>query len=199
MHVLCTKVDQDAGVILPDYQPSLNRLASDTGLHRRTIMRYLKGLDAWGWVTRQRPDVKAQRTEHARTNYAIHIGRNPPQARDTQAPGLGTAAALGLGAGAAPELGAAHREARGSSPHESSKSTKSTEDEIGAIIRAIKERSGATVSAEWARRVRDQILGARDNIRDPAAYCRRVILAAPPDTYRPTPIPPRFTAEKGFI
>lgn len=190
MHVLCTKVDQDAGMILPDFQPSLGRLARDTGMHRRTVMRHLKGLEALGWVTRQRPALKAQRAQHAVTNYAIHIGTSSPQASDIPPPGLGTAGALGLGAGSP--------EARGRSPRKSSMSSRSTGDEIESIIQAIKDRSGATVDREWAQRVRDQVLGARDGIRDPAAYCRRVIEAAPADTYRPTPIPPRFTKERGF-
>ena len=66
------------------------------------------------------------------------------------------------------------------------------------MIEAISEKAGITVSAEWAARVAGQVLGARGGIRDPARYVRRVILAAPPDTYIPTPTPPRFTKEKGF-
>lgn len=198
MHVLCTKVDQDAGVILPDFQPSLTRLARDTGMHRRTVMRHLKGLEGLGWVTRRRPALQAQRAQHARTSYALHIGTGSPQASDTVPPGLGAAGALGLGAGGAPELGASRPKARDTTPRNSSMSSRSTEDEIESIIKAIRDRSGASVDREWAQRVRDQVLGARDNIRDPAAYCRRVIMGAPPETYRPTPTPPRFTKARGF-
>jgi hypothetical protein len=197
MHVLCTYVDQDAGVILPKFQPSLSELARGTGRDRRTIMRYLNGLETWEWVTRARPAPADARKLHARTNYAIHIGRNPPQASDTKPPDLGAQASIARDT-RPPELGAVSREARDTAPHRSSMSSRSTEDEIDAIIRAIKDRSGTTVTPEWGRRVRDQVLGARDNIRDPAAYARRVIMAAPPDTYRPTPTPPRYTKSKGF-
>jgi len=199
MHVLATYVDQDAGGILPQFQPSLTQLARDTGLHRRTIMRHLTGLERLAWVTRQRPDPADARRKHARTHYAIHIGRSPqfPQAGDSMSPDLGTHDRLSRD-DTRPELGTPRREARDPRPHQSSRSSRSTGGEIEAIIRAIRIRSGRTASRDWAERIRDQILGARDNIHDPIAYLTRVITTAPPDTYAPTPQPPRFTAEKGF-
>lgn len=57
------------------------------------------------------------------------------------------------------------------------------------IIKAIWEKAGIEVTREWAARVREQILGARD-IRNPGAYLRRAIEAAPRETYIPAITPP---------
>jgi hypothetical protein len=69
--------------------------------------------------------------------------------------------------------------------------------DLDVITKAIHERSGITITPEWAERVREQIIGARD-IRRPEAYLRRVILGAPANTYVPADQPPRFSREKGF-
>lgn len=199
IHVLCTHVDEDAGVILPQFQPSLTKLASETGLHRRTIMRHLNGLERHGWVGRLRPSPADARTKHARTQYSVNIGRNPPpQAGDASSPELGTEGPV-AGGTAPSELGAGNPVSRGGMPLRSSMSSKSSGGvEIEAVIEAIREKTGSTVTAEWAARVAEQVLGAREDIRDRVAYLRTVIRAAPADTYRQTPQPPRFTKAKGF-
>jgi len=63
------------------------------------------------------------------------------------------------------------------------------------IIKAIWEKAAVTVTADWAARVREQILGARD-IRNPGAYLRRTITTAPRDTYVPAPTPPAARCER---
>ena len=63
------------------------------------------------------------------------------------------------------------------------------------IIKTIWEKAGITVTHEWAARVREQILGARD-IRNSAAYLRRAIDTAPRDTYVPTPAPPKDLCQR---
>lgn len=185
VHVLCIRIDAETNTILDAYQPSLTDLAKDTARHRRTIQRYLNLLERAGWITRKRPLPHLARREHARTAYQIHM----PAARDTLPPGArditpwpGDTTPPGLGTGSA--------EARGTAPPRSSGSSGSS-DEV--VAKAIWAKTGVTVSAEWAARVREQILGARDNVRHPAAYIRRVIADAPAHTYlppRPTPTPP---------
>lgn len=189
IHVLCSYVDYEAGAILPGHQPSLTVLARDTGLHRRTVIRHLAGLEAGGWVTRQRPAVHDARTKHARTQYAVLIGE--PHASGATAPELGTSHPRASGA-TAPELGASDPGSRGTRPPRSSPSRQSPAGETGAVIDAIRAKDGTTVSREWAARVAGQILGARSDVRDRAAYLRTVIANAPPGAYRPTPVPPRM-------
>jgi hypothetical protein len=178
MHVLCVRIDAEAGLILPSYQPSLTDLARDTGRNRRTIMRYLDVLEYRGWVIRTRPATQLARQLHRRTQYALpfpplypqaanELGAPGSQARDTTAPGLGT-----------PDP-----EARGVAAHRSSVSSGSSE-ELAAVTKAIADTTGVTVSSEWAERVRVQILGNR-TVRHPQAYLRKVIRKAPPGTYLP--------------
>jgi DNA-binding transcriptional ArsR family regulator len=187
-HVLCVYIDAKAGVILPMFTPSLTQLARDTGLSRRTIMRHLAVAERKGWVIRKRPPPAKARKEHARTRYTIRI------------PDLGTAGLLASDI-KSPELGTQDPEARDTMTHDSSRSSWSSDAEvIETIIDAIRQVSGTTVSADWAERVADQVLGARDTTiaRNPAAFARSAILKAPPTVYKPTPQPPRFTATGGF-
>jgi len=179
-------------VILAAFQPSLTDLARDSGRDRRTVMRYLSRLERDGWVIRKRPPIALARKEHLRTQYAIGI----PQARDTTPPGL-EAAEPGPRGLMPRELGTPGPEAGGTTPRRSSVSSRSSEEDLNAIIEIIRERDGIAVGPEWAARVLEQITGAR-GIRNPAAYARRVIKGAPPGTYAPHQGPPPFTREKGF-
>lgn len=187
MHVLCVRVDAETNKILAAYQPSLTELARDTGRDRRTIMRYLAALESRGWVIRARPPIHLARQFHQRTQYALRIP-DYPQARDTLPPGLETP-------GPRPrvtrprELGTRSPEARDTAPRRSSESSGSSQTD--AVIKAICEVTGLTVSSDWAERVRAQILGNR-SVRHPEAYLRQVIRNAPPDTYVPHPPPPAF-------
>lgn len=194
-HVLCIRIDAQAGAILAAYQPSLNDLARDTGRDRRTIMRYLVVLERRGWVLRKRPAPELARRQHLKTQYTIRIP-DFPQARDNAPPGLGTAR-QGASDTRPPELGTGSPQARGTVPHRSSESSMSSGADLETIIKTICEKTGTTVTAEWAARVREQILGARD-IRRSQTYLRKVIMGAPPDTYLPTPAPPKFTKDQGF-
>lgn len=196
VHVLCTYVDAEAGVILSKFQPSITQLARDTGRNRRTIIRYLAVLERWEWITRKRPTKADQRKKHARTQYTVRIGKSP-QAGDITSPGLVTESP-GASDGMSPELVTPRPEARGAMPHQSSRSSRSSTAEIEAVIEAIKGSTGKTVDERWAARVADQILGARDRVRDPAAVIHATIRRAPRDTYLPTPAPPRFTKARGF-
>jgi hypothetical protein len=187
MHVLCVRIDAETGKILAAYQPSLTDLARDTGHHRRTIIRYLAVLERRGWVIRTRPPVHLARRLHQRTQYTPRIP-GYPQARDGTPPGLETS-------GPRPrditprELGARSPQARGTTPRRSSGSSESSQTD--AVIKAICEMTGLTISSEWAERVRAQILGNR-SVRHPEAYLREVIRNAPPGTYVEHIHPPDF-------
>ncbi|SRR6266700_3240518 len=181
VHVLCVRIDAETNTILAAFQPSLTDLARDTGRHRRTIQRYLDVLETRGWITRRRPPPALARRQHARTAYGIRIPESSPQARDTTPRARDTMP---------PELGTASPEARGTTPPRSSGSSTSSAAQIEMIIKTICEKTGQTITPEWAGRVREQILGARDNVRHPEAYLRRAILEAPPDTYIPHGTPP---------
>jgi hypothetical protein len=189
VHVLCVRVDAETNTILAIYQPSLTDLARDTGRHRRTIQRYLNVLERAGWITRKRPLPHLARREHARTAYWLHIPEGSPQARDTTPP-----RARGTPPRARdttpPELGTGSPEARGPVPPRSSGSSGSSARAAAvAVVEAIRDRTGQTISDDWAARVAGQILGGRD-VRHAEAYLRRVIEGAPPGTYLPTPTPP---------
>lgn len=188
-NVLCGYVDYKTGVIPSELQPSLTQLARDTGLHRRSVMRYLNGLEKLGWVTRRRPSVHAARTTHARTQYSIRVGKHMAE--------LGTAEPFPSDM-EAPDLVTASPVSSDTAPHDSPRSSKSRAEEIREVIGAIRARSGVTVPDDWAERVLDQIVVARDRVRDPLAVIRAVIAKAPPNAYTPTPQPPRYTKEHGF-
>lgn len=186
-HVLCVRIDAQANAILAAYQPSLTDLARDTGRDRRTIMRYLTFLERRGWVIRARPPAELARRLHQRTRYAMRIP-DDPQARDAMPPELGTARRAASGA-MPPELGTGPAQARDAMPRRSSGSSGSSDADLDLIIKTIWEKAAVTVTPEWAARVREQILGARD-IRNPGAYLHRAITTAPRDTYIPAFTPP---------
>ena len=188
VHVLCVKIDAQAGAILAVYQPSLSDLARETGWSRRTVIRKLARLEKEGWIIRDRPPPELARSRHLRTRYTILIPN--PQARDSTLPGLAPGSPVPRD-GTRPGLGPPEPEARDSAAPRSSVSSTSSESELDAIIETIKKRDGKTVDQVWARRVLEQITGGRQ-IRDQAAYVRRVILAAPPGTYSPTSQPPAY-------
>jgi DNA-binding transcriptional ArsR family regulator len=129
---LCTRIFKDEGVIPPGQQPSLSRLAADTGYDRSTVMRHLAQLEREGWVIRIRPPAWLARQLHVTTSYAMQIPpEGYPQARGSGHQALGArsgearrAATRALAAHEAEARRAALRElgddaagARGSPPH----------------------------------------------------------------------------------
>ena len=189
-HVICTYLNASTGTILPDFQPSLTQLARDSGLHRRTVMRFLNGLEKHGWLNRKRPSVEDARKYHARTQYYIKVGKNVAKASGAESPPSDTEAL---------DLGTADPVSGGTAPHQSSRSSRSSrDDEIQEVIDAIRERANVTVTEAWAERVLEQIIGARDRVRDPKAVIRAAVRNAPRAQYTPTPQPPRYTRDKGF-
>lgn len=177
VHVLCVRVDAQSGLIPSQWQPSLSELARDTGWDRRTVQRYLDGLEGAGWITRQRPTRHAARTTHARVQYAVHIGQ---RAKGTESPGpRGTRPS---------ELGASTPKARGVAPLRSSRQNESATD-LDSIIKAIQDKTGTTVTRDWAGRVADQVTEGRP-VRNLGAYVAAAVAAAPADRFLPHSGPP---------
>lgn len=89
MLALCTRIWVDEGLIPMNQQPSLSRLAADTGYDRSTVMRHLNDLETDGWVTRIRPPVDLARRLHVTTAYAMAVPPGYAQARGTGHRALG--------------------------------------------------------------------------------------------------------------
>lgn len=124
MHVLCTKIDAEAHVILARYQPSHNQLARETGWNRSTVRRHLRTLEKEGWIIRLAPTKHDARTKHKRTSYLLLI----PETGNTR-PGYPQDSGGTRARGIAPrELGAHRSEARGTVPHKSSLSSRSGDE-----------------------------------------------------------------------
>ncbi|WKU07986.1 helix-turn-helix domain-containing protein [Micromonospora sp. HUAS LYJ1] len=71
---ICGIADYRTGVVPPEHAMSLTELAVATGLGRSTVARSLNLLEKTAWLTRDRPDVVAARSEGARTAYTVHVG-----------------------------------------------------------------------------------------------------------------------------
>lgn len=192
LHALLVHLDKDAGVILPQFGPSITELAREMGTDRRSASRRIRRAIEAGWLARESPSMHDARTKHARTQYTLRYPHGYPQARGTDAQQLGAGRPVASGSDPL-GLGAGQQQARGETPHRSDTQigsparTREIEQyaELGAIADAVRERSGKTISREQAAAVAEQITGARDNIKNRAAYCRKVIMAAPYDAYVP--------------
>lgn len=198
--VLCGRMMQGSTLIPREFSPSLTTLAAGTGWDRRTIMRYLTELENAGWLIRHRPPPEKARREHARTAYTVlmpGLGAGSSQPRDTGTPGLGARSAQARDTGTR-GLGADGPEARGTAPHSqglSDQRTDQSEDLADLVIKQLHERTGITVTHEWAEKTRDLLL-TRPGIVNPRAYLIRVITTDPhPERWLPTPEPPPYREE----
>jgi hypothetical protein len=197
--VLCGRMMQGSTVIPPGHSPSLTKLAEGTGWDRRTIMRHLNLLEETGWLIRRRPDPHLARTQHVRTAYVVTApGLGPAQARDTGTRGLGAGPAQARDTGTR-GLGTGDPEARGRPPHSQGLSDERTDqsgDLADLVIKQLHERTGVTVTHEWAEKTRDLLL-TRPGIRNERAYIIRTITTDPhPERWLPTPEPPPYHREE---
>ena len=113
--VLATRADTDTGVIPTEYSPSHTRLATDTGLSRRTVIDHLAAVENTGWLTVKRATVAQQRAHHTPNRYRLALPKTAaklvqqphpeaPKASATPAPpptGASAGNAPGASAGAA--------------------------------------------------------------------------------------------------
>ncbi|MFF0823029.1 helix-turn-helix domain-containing protein [Micromonospora haikouensis] len=83
----CGIADYRTGVVPPEHAMSLSEIAAATGLARSTVAHHLNLLESTAWLTRDRPDVVAARSEGARTAYTVHVGS--PVAGLPGSPGAG--------------------------------------------------------------------------------------------------------------
>lgn len=111
---LAVRADAETCRIPDEYSPSHARIATDTGLSRRTIVDHLAALETGGWVRIARPSPAQQRAEHKPNQYRLRIPKNARQAPESgvqelhpDTPGASATAAHGASAGAAP-----HQESR---------------------------------------------------------------------------------------
>ena len=80
MLTLCGRLSKrgmDTGE-LGEHSPSLSELARLTGWKPTPVKKYLGELDQLGWLIRDQPPVKLQRSEKARTKYTVRIPGEPP-------------------------------------------------------------------------------------------------------------------------
>jgi hypothetical protein len=69
-------------------------------------------------------------------------------------------------------------------------------DLVDLVIKQLYERTGVTVTHEWAETTRDLLL-ARPGIKNPRAYIIRTITTDPrPERWLPTPVPPPLQQEE---
>jgi len=62
------------GVIPARWTPSLSDLAGTTCLGRSTVAQYMNGLEATGWLVRERPSVADALNRGRRTQYRLAVG-----------------------------------------------------------------------------------------------------------------------------
>jgi hypothetical protein len=69
-------------------------------------------------------------------------------------------------------------------------------DLVDLVIKQLAERTGITVTREWAETTRATLL-ARPGIKNPRAYIIRTITTDPnPERWLPTPAPPPYHREE---
>jgi DNA-binding Lrp family transcriptional regulator len=203
LFVLLTHADTDPVIIPARFTPSLTQLASETGLDRTTVARILGRLESQGWIRRQRPPVEQSR-KGARTRYRLtvpdlsasdHIGSGTTPLR-VVAPrhqGSGTTppevvAQDHMGSGTTPPKRSIHP----TEPNHSNPRTQA-DDEITAVIEALRTRTGKTIDKYHATLVIKQLVDGRPRIRDRIKYLTGSIAKDPdPTKFLPTPTPPRY-------
>lgn len=164
--MLCTYLDADSTRLPYKFSPSITGLTRATGWSRRTVTRWLEWLECEGWLVRLRPTKEQQRKEHMRTAYSllipVDLGPEGPAARATAVPGLGTQRPLAR-APATTELGPDGPGARAPGAHNQTYPDHQTEpdhdrEEVELVVKILAERTGVTVDASHAARIRDLIV-----------------------------------------
>jgi hypothetical protein len=203
LYALARRMQQGNVLIAPQHMPSLTSLARATGWSRRHVQRALNLLELLGILIRRRPTPHAARTKHARTQYYVNPGAlqelgtpGPEIARAMVSAGLGTARRQARDAQSR-ELGSRSPEARDSAAHDQNfpELTDQTDPEIALIIDLLRNRTGVTVTPEWAAGTRELILSrpAGQGLTVRGRIRRVLTLERHPEKWLPTPQPPAFT------
>jgi hypothetical protein len=207
LYALARRMQQGSTLIYQGHSPlSLTYLAKVSGWSRRHVERALNYLELVDVVIRTRPSIHDARTKHAVTRYAVNyhqlveLGPQDLQrARDAVAHGLGPRRRKPKDGGTS-ALGTAGPEAGDTAAHSSQipQSAEGAEREIALIIRVLQDRTGKTVSRDWAATTRDLILARPANSHlPPMARIRRVLLMEKhPERWLPTSQPPNYKKEE---
>jgi hypothetical protein len=190
--ILASKIDRRTGAIR--HPPALRQLAREAGIHRTTVLRHMRVLEARGWVVRHPRDPRARRDLgrrlHQPTRYELLIPHPQPQGGMVHdAPGLGAAGDKSMvhdapGLGAAGDKSMVH-DAPGI-PGTSSGSHRRQESEDDLILAVLQEAEmrGRGVSKAQAAAIVKQILAGRTIHTSAQAYVREAIRRTP-DKYLP--------------
>lgn len=206
IYALSRRMDAGTPVIPLRHMPSLTTLAAASGWSRRHVERALNYLEMVGVVDRRRPTVVDARTKHARTAYTVHhdplvkLGTGSPQnSRDAQSLGLGPPRRQPRDK-VSPDLGTGSRVARDTVAHVQTFPDHQTSPDPGAamVMRILAERTGRTVSAEWAAKTAALILARPTSAgRSPERFIRQVlILDKNVERWLPTPAPPPYRKQE---
>lgn len=185
LYALARKMDKGT-LVIPLYRmPSLTTLAKHSGWSRRHVERALNYLELLRIVTRNRPSKIDAQTKHARTAYVVHLDPllwlgtgSPKESKDAVAYGLGPprrpprakkSSALGTGSLEAGDM-VAHSQVLPDKPDKPDR-------QIAIVIDVLRNRTGKTVSAEWAAQTRDLILARPGAMgQRPEGYLRRILM-----------------------
>lgn len=206
IYALSRRMDAGGPVIPLRHMPSLTTLAAASGWSRRHVERALNYLEMAGVVDRRRPSVVDARTKHARTAYTVHhdplvkLGTGSPQnSKDAQTLGLGPPRRQPRDK-VSPDLGTPSHVARDTGAHVQTFPDQQTSPDPRAamVIRVLADRTGKTVSLEWAEKTAALIL-ARPTAagQPPERYIRRVLMLDKNiERWLPTPAPPPYQKQE---
>ncbi len=198
---LASHIDEATGVISDGSSPSFATLIAETGMSRSTLAVHLTRAVAAGWLHRESPSKADALRHHARTRYTLTVpagvdladdtaaagGPRSVQAPDTAGPVDGprpvrqpdTTGATAGPVDAPRPVRVADRFGSGGEHRVDGSVDRSDHDLLTAIQHTIRETTGRRVSREWAALVRRDILGARLDVRAPAAYVAAAIRRDP--------------------
>ena len=198
---LASHIDEVTGVISEGRSPSFATLIAETGMSRSTLAVHLARAEAAGWLHRESPSKADALRHHARTRYTLAVPAGidltdgtaaadeprPVQAPDTAGSVDGprpvrepnTAGATAEPVNAPRPVRVADRFGSGGEHRGDGLVDRSDQDLLAAIQHTIWEMTGRRVSREWAALVRRDVLGARLDVRVPAAYVAAAIRRDP--------------------
>jgi hypothetical protein len=206
IYALSRRMDAGTPVIPLRHMPSLTTLAAAAGWSRRHVERALNYLEMAGVVDRRRPSVADARTKHARTAYTVHhdplvkLGTSSLQnSKDAQSLGLGSPRRQPRDK-VSPDLGTGRRVAGDTVAHVQTFPDHQTPPDPRAamVIRVLADRTGKTVSLEWAEKTAALILARPTSAgQRPEAFIRRTLmLDKNVERWLPTPAPPPYQKQE---
>lgn len=195
---LARRMDAKSERIPARWQPSLGRLAADTGWSRRTVIRHLSTLERSGWITRERGTRAFHATTHRTVRYQLALPGAPPSlalATDSHPPSAGATQELVTGG---PRASDPVTHSQGSSDSQPSSDLVTTTEASHELIRAARDelqRAGKRPTWADAGNAVRLVLAGRA-VRDPEQYLRAALRERPAD-FIAARAAPRVTREPG--